>query len=184
MNVFFDQDGVLGIYERKAYIGKDPIWKKPGGHYFKTVKPDERAIELFKILTNEANVNTFVLTAVNNDGPVCLEQIRDKIEWLKETIPEINVAKQFIPSVSPKSQTIRAVLSQTRTQLQPSDVLIDDYNPNLNDWQAAGGTALKYCNGINSEKSYKGIILPVSMSAPSMAELLSTLNNTALFSFC
>ena len=183
MNVFFDQDGVLGIYERDAYIGKDPIWKKPGSHYFSTVKPDHRAISLFNLLTDAPNVNTFVLTAINNIGPIYLEQIKDKIAWLKEHIPAINIQKQFIPCVSPKSQTIQAVISQTRTHMKPSDILIDDYNPNLNDWTAAGGTALKYCNGLNSEKSYKGISLPENMTSEEMTELICTIDKTALFNF-
>lgn len=38
-------------------------------------------------------------------------------------------------------------------------ILIDDFNPNLRNWEAAGGTAVKYINGLNSPESFNGLCL-------------------------
>lgn len=181
MNVFFDMDGVLTIYERDAYRAPDYKWRQLDGHYFRSVKPDQKAIEVFRILSNTANVNTFVLTAVLNEGPIMLEQITDKIQWLNDHMPEVDPSKQFIPSVSAKNRTIQAVLFQNKDHLSPSDILIDDYNPNLLDWADAGGTAVKYINQLNHAASYKGIILPNDMPADDIAQLFDTISRTALF---
>ena len=38
-------------------------------------------------------------------------------------------------------------------KLTALDILIDDYNKNLDDWKAHGGTPVKYVNGINSPRN-------------------------------
>lgn len=174
-------DGVLTIYERDAYNPPDFKWKQLNGHYFKTVKPDKKALELFKMCSDTADMNTFILTAVLNNGPICLEHIEDKIEWLNQYCPYVNIKKQFIPTVSLKTRTIQAMLFQNANHLLPSDILFDDYNPNLKAWQDAGGTAIKYLNGLNHASSFKGITIPEDMSAQDIVTLLQTLNKTALF---
>lgn len=182
MNVFFDLDGVLAVYEREAYRAPDFKWKTLGGHYFLHREPDPKAIELFNMLSDTPGINTFILTAILNTGPECLEQIKDKIEWSQKHLRKIDIQKQFIPSVSSKNRTIRAVLFDNANNLKPSDILIDDYNPNLEDWSNAGGTAVKYINGLNHSSSYKGIVIPQTMEPKDIVELFSTINKTALFS--
>lgn len=182
MNVFFDMDGVLAQYERTAYEKPDFLWKKPGSHYFSTVKPDQKAIDLFNLCQKEPDTNTFILTSVLNNGPICLEQIMDKMAWIQKHIPNTDLKKQFIPSVSMKTRTIQAMLFQNKNNIHPSDVLIDDYNPNLKAWQDAGGTGIKYLNGLNHASTWKGIILPQNMSEYDIYNLLMTLKQTALFS--
>ena len=181
MNCFFDMDGVLGVYERDAYVPPAFKWKTLGQHYFLHVKPDEKAVKLFELLSDTPGINTFILTAVLNNGPICLEQINDKIQWTREHVRNVDISKQFIPTVSNKTRTIQAMLFQNENHLSPSDVLLDDYNPNLKAWQDAGGTAIKYLNGLNNGSTFKGIVLPQNMPAEQIAELLNTLNKTALF---
>ena len=181
MNCFFDMDGVLGIYERSAYMAPDFKWKAKGQHYFRTVSPDPKAIRLFELLSDTPGVDTFILTAVLNVGPICLEQIRDKIQWTKDHIENVDISRQFIPTVSNKTRTIQAMLFQNENHLSPSDVLLDDYNPNLKAWQDAGGTAVKYLNGLNNGSTFKGIVLPQDMPAEEIAELINALAKTALF---
>lgn len=181
MNVFFDMDGVLAQYERTAYEKPDFLWKKPGSHYFSTVKPDQKAIDLFNLCQKETGTNTFILTSVLNNGPICLEQITDKMAWIQKHIPNTDLKKQFIPSVSIKTRTIQAMLFQNKNNIHPSDILIDDYNPNLWAWQNAGGTAMKYLNGLNHADSWSGIVLTENMTAEDICELISVLGKTALF---
>lgn len=181
MNVFFDMDGVLAQYERTAYEKPDFLWKKPDYHYFSTVKPDQKAIDLFNLCQKEPNTNAFILTSVLNNGPICLEQIMDKMAWIQKHIPNTDLKKQFIPSVSIKTRTIQAMLFQNKNNIYPSDILIDDYNPNLKAWQDAGGTAMKYLNGLNHADSWRGIVLTENMTAEDICELISVLGKTALF---
>ena len=91
MNVFFDMDGVLAQYERTAYEKPDFLWKKTGSHYFSTVKPDQKAIDLFNLCQKEPGTNTFILTSVLNNGPICLEQITDKMAWIQKHIPNTDL---------------------------------------------------------------------------------------------
>lgn len=181
MNIFFDMDGVLGIYERDAYAAPDFKWKQPGAHYFAHVEPDKKAVELFDMLSDTPGVSTFVLTAVLNSGPICMEQIQDKLDWAQKHLRNFDAKKQFIPTVSLKTRTIQAMLFQNRNNMLPSDILIDDYNPNLKAWQDAGGTGMKYLNGINHASSWKGIVLTKDMSAKDICDLIQTLAQTALF---
>ena len=53
-----------------------------------------------------------------------------------------------------------------------NDVLIDDYNKNLEDWREHGGLAVKYLNGINSADSFSGPIIDQMMSADDIVDML------------
>ena len=56
MNIFFDMDGVLAIYDPKDYSGKYPKWDQLGAHYFLDRKPDKRALKMLKLLDKYAPV--------------------------------------------------------------------------------------------------------------------------------
>ena len=43
--------------------------------------------------------------------------------------------------------------------LSRRDILIDDFNNNLFNWEASGGTAVKYLNGFNNPGSWHGYTL-------------------------
>lgn len=49
-----------------------------------------------------------------------------------------------------------AAIRFLKRPLTPYDVLIDDFNTNLEDWKEKGGTAIKYLNGENSRESWNG----------------------------
>lgn len=42
-------------------------------------------------------------------------------------------------------------------ELNKDLILIDDFNGNLLEWEKAGGVAIKYINGVNSESSWNGL---------------------------
>ena len=50
MNIYFDMDGVLAIYEPDAYIQPHPKFMRLNEHYYSSVKPDELMIHLFNQL--------------------------------------------------------------------------------------------------------------------------------------
>lgn len=56
--------------------------------------------------------------------------------------------------------------------LSGHDILIDDYNENLELWREYGGTAVKYLNGINNPYSWSGHRLVNTLSADEIVKYL------------
>ena len=175
IKIYFDMDGVLARYDRHAYEGEYPAYKQMGGHYFRNVMPDARMVQLLE--TAEKRPEEFecnVITTLNNHGGLFLEQYRDKLEWLGEHVEGMtfDVNGNFIPIIGSKR---RVASWLKRNRLDYMDVLIDDFNPNLRDWQEHGGLAVKYLNGINSP-SFDGPMITTDMSSEDILEMLRILS--------
>lgn len=122
--VYFDQDGVLAIYEREGYITPeiDPFknsdatptapFMTPGSHYFRHLKPDEKAIKVLKLL-HDKGIRYKIITKVSNKGSLFLEQTRDKIEWLHEYAPFVDTDKDFIATAGDKGSLAKAIYDYT-----------------------------------------------------------------------
>lgn len=161
MNVYFDLDGVLMIYDRDAYVAykeQTPIYLLPGHHYFRHLEPDNWALHLLYILMAyqkthpEDNGNTYTLSNLQ-PGNMFNEHFHDKLLRTMELIPQMSI-ENILFSVGDKHNCVPFI---TGKKLSKYDILIDDFNPNLNAWNKAGGTAIKYCNGLNTPGSYDGI---------------------------
>ncbi len=149
--ICFDMDGVLVIYEWDAYLGENPKYLQPG--YYRTCKPDEVAIRLIEYCMKMLPLDTFIATGVD---PRCRNgMVLDKLWWIDKYIPDFDIGTKFVAnSLMDKS----ALFEQLRMSgLNRHDVLIDDYNPRLYNWEMRGGTAIKYLNGINSADSWRGV---------------------------
>ena len=154
VNYYFDMDGVLALYDRKAYQGDDPIFLKPGKHYFRSLPRDEIAWMIFNYLNSHAeelNASVYILTSLPG-GDIFNEHFHDKILWLHEQFPNIRI-EQILISVTNKNDTVKYIKNRS---LQKRDILIDDFNRNLNQWLKSGGTAIKWCNTINDPYSFSG----------------------------
>ena len=68
------------------------------------------------------------------------------------------------------------LMGSTARTLSKKDVLIDDWNPNLQMWEKHGGTAIKYLNGINSADSWAGLKITEEMTADEIVEMLLSLD--------
>lgn len=152
---FLDMDGFLAIYERDAYkteCGITPglcLYQDEKAHYFRTCKRDDAAYALAQDIMRQ--FETYILTTIPPETP--WSEV-DKDLWLNDKVPEVDTATQLIIADSDKAETIM-VLQQLET-LTENMILIDDYNPNLHTWREAGGTAIKYLNGLNSKESWDG----------------------------
>lgn len=186
MNLWFDMDGVLVQYDREGYTGKNPAYLQLGAHYFRHLKPDFKAIEVLRQVCQRNKNKVFILTTISNLGSLYMEQVTDKIAWLGQYCPFLDIQTQFVPAVSLKRDIVEAIRKPDGLGIGLNDILIDDWNTNLEEWSAAGGLALKYLNGINSpnqknkEVSYQGINLTEDMSADDIVALLDLLTKTAL----
>lgn len=148
--ICFDMDGVLVKYERDAYTGDHPRYLQPG--YFRQCKPDYKAISLINYCIKMLPLDTFIATHVVPKYRNAM--IIDKLEWIGEHIPNFDIGTRFIG----ESQLDKSALFEhvRMSGLTSHDVLIDDYNPRLYNWEMRGGTAIKYLNGLNSEDSWHG----------------------------
>lgn len=150
--VFFDMDGVAAVYERHAYVpdnnGVAPFADE-GLHYFRSVSVDEYALEMIRMCIR-AGIDTYLLSKADPAKPWIRQ---DKHIWAKANIPEIPAEKILIAE-SDKAETVM-VRHQIR-ELDKRMILVDDFNPNLDDWESAGGTSIKYLNGVNNPRSWAG----------------------------
>lgn len=169
--IYFDMDGVLARYERHAYKGEHPLYLDKDKHYYKQVPQDPRMALVFDTILKEPNIDTFALSTLSKIGSHFIYQKHDKTEWLATKHPEFPL-ENFIPVMAEK-RIIAEYL--TGRPLSITDILIDDYNANLEAWKNAGGTAIKYLNGENSAESFDGPIIDTVMSTKDICEMLMTL---------
>lgn len=184
INIYFDMDGVLALYERHAYPPESQLYCTLGKHYYRSVKPDKKMIRVFIALIKIDTLRDFnenvskidkirmhILSSLTNRGDVYLEQMNDKKDWCRKHIdasPTKNYNMHFAGS---NKRYIGEALSDNR-KLSRKDILIDDYNKNLQEWENAGGTAVKYCNGINSPDTWKGFCITENMTEDEIVNFL------------
>lgn len=150
---YFDMDGVLAKYDYDGYKGKKPAFTDIKKHYFLDRDADFTILEVFEILYEKYSGYVKVLTTVSKERDIRNHQTFDKMHWLLRFIPDFNIGEDFIAVTTDKRDIIQKIKGMN---LAPSDLLIDDYNINLEKWKEFGGTAIKYLNGINSPRSWSG----------------------------
>lgn len=154
--IYLDMDGFLAEYDYSIYAKKNPAWNDVGSHVFRDVKRDEFVYMIVNKLSEVMQNDLYILTSVCGlNAEIRNEQIMDKMNWTAKFYPQLNLCN-FIACESDK----RNVISKIKGfRLTKSDILIDDYKKNLFAWTEAGGTAIKYLNGINSVGCWPGTII-------------------------
>lgn len=153
--IWSDEDGVIAIYEPHAYkipTNGNSLFMTPNIHYFMSLDEDTRIIEAYKQL-QQHDIPLHVLTNLTDSHPLYEEHEIDKIEWTSKVMPFLDMTTQFHAIHVPKYQFAQQTLQRS---LCKTDILISDYNNDLIPWETAGGTGVKYLNGINSEDSFAG----------------------------
>lgn len=152
-NYYFDMDGVVALYDKSAYTGKNPKFLRKNEHYFLNLEPDRKMLEVIDNLYQKSRYtgnHIYLLTSISMNGAIFNEHFHDKILWASKWLPYLSIESILI-SVTSKRNAVEYIKDH---KLSQNDILIDDYNKNLKEWNEAGGTAVKYLNGINSAKSY------------------------------
>lgn len=141
--LFVDMDGTLArFHDEVQYLER--MFEKG---FFLGLKPFEEAVEAINSLAAADNdCEVFILSAaIDGEPPYCRDE---KHQWIDKYCPDIDREHRiFTQTGVPKIEYIPGGVSE-------SDILWDDYNKNLEEWQAAGGTAVKCHNNIN----HKGLI--------------------------
>ena len=137
--LFIDLDGTVARFYDASPNYLELMYEKG---YFRNLQPYEEMTEGIKLFMEQhKDVEVFTLSAkVNGEPPYCEAE---KQEWLDEYLPEIDREHRLFTEIGHnKAEYIPNGISNT-------DVLYDDYNKNLIDWENSGGVALKCHNNIN-----------------------------------
>ena len=140
--IFVDMDGTLArFHDENKYLER--MWEEG---FFEQLKPFENAVDTVKMLAQDPSVEVFILSAaIEGEPPYCVAQ---KHAWLDRYLPEIDQQHRIFTAVGEnKAELIPQGIRKT-------DVLIADYNKNLDEWQHYGGHSIKFVNNIN----HKGLV--------------------------
>lgn len=152
--LWFDKDGVLAQYDYSLYepeYNAPAPWLIHNAHVFRNLEPYANMCAAVRKLYAETcdrkadkrRCNVRVLTAVS-DGVTLAEHVMDGMDWCSNNI---GLKRKDFYACAVAKESIPVTL---RDKLEKTDVLFDDYMPNLYKWDKAGGTAIKVVNGINS----------------------------------
>lgn len=172
-NYYFDMDGVVAEYKKEAYTGEDPLWLRKNQHYFRDLNPDRKMLEVIDRMHQRSRYTgdrIYLLTSIPMNGAIFNEHFHDKISWAGTWLPYLGIDAILI-SVTSKRDAVEYIQNH---QLSSNDILIDDYNKNLVDWQTHGGISVKYCNGQNNPESFTGPKIYRDDSAESIIKLLDS----------
>lgn len=135
--VYFDLDGTLA--EWKAAATMQELQRKD---YFFCLQPTN-LVPFANRLAKHPDIEVMTLSQYLPDTYA----LEDKNRWCDIHVPNIDQEHRiFVPCGIGKPEYIQKAL---RCSLSEDDILIDDYSKNLTEWSAAGGTAIKWLNGIN-----------------------------------
>lgn len=140
--VFFDMDGVLAEYK---YVPYEDMLKEG---YFYNLAPQKEAIEAMETFAADPNLEVHTLSAVIEE---CEYALKDKQRWLEDHVPFLQkIHVNYLPCGKDKTEAVPG-------GIRPTDILIDDYNFNLNQWREKA-VAIKYLNGVNDRRgTWKGL---------------------------
>lgn len=150
IRIFVDMDGTIArFHDENLYLER--MFEKG---FFRDLKPFENAVAAIEKLVNDSTAEIYILSATLNS---C--SLDEKNQWLDKYLPNIDKDHRIFTSLNvPKSEAIGH-------QLTDKDILIDDYNKNLLEWEKAGGTSVKAKNNINHKglhgELWKGEIVDV-----------------------
>ncbi len=134
--LFVDMDGTLAEFNPVAKI--EQLYEEG---YFFHLEPLENIVSAVRELNQNPNYDVYILSSVLENS---IYAQNEKIEWLKTYMPELN-----------SEQVIFSLCGQSKINFVPggvkqTDILLDDYTLNLNEWIQAGGKPVKVLNGINN----------------------------------
>lgn len=168
--LYFDLDGVIAKYDKSMYLGDEPKFITDPYHSFLELEADDYMHELFKMCCDFFTDETYIMSAVySGDMQVALQQMTAKLEWLRIEFPQFDLTHVIFTSSQGKPLHLSKIKDMALT---PRDILIDDFNRNLYAWSIAGGTAIKYLNGINHANTWDGLCIRKEDRLEDVAKIL------------
>lgn len=184
INIYIGIDGVLSKYNSKVHdMNKDQSSiSYKDDRFFQNAEVDSKMVNVAQKLLNiiydtkkQINISSLnFVSSISNKSSDALLQCQDKSEWLLSNIAPA-MDSRFIPSATKKADVISTRLGRNLT---PRDILIDDFNEELNTWKEAGGTAIKYVNDVNTKESYNGLYLDRDMTSEQIIDYLKIISSS------
>ena len=142
--IFIDMDGVLAYFNNN--IESEEVLYQQG--YFRNLLPQDLVLTAVNQLIDTYPDQCYILSAAV-DSPYA---IPEKMEWLHtyvtSSLKEDHII--FTKCGEDKSKFIKNGITE-------KDILLDDYNKNLREFQEAGGIGIKLVNNINNRNhSWEG----------------------------
>lgn len=133
--LFVDMDGTIAKWQNVEYFEK--LYEEG---YYLNLMPQDEAITSIKDIMKQEEYEVYILSAYLDDSKYAL---KEKQMWLEKYLPEVKKENHiFVKYGDEKSNYIEG-------GVQAYDYLLDDYTPNLLDFDKQGGNAIKLMNGIN-----------------------------------
>lgn len=136
--LYIDMDGTLARFHDADKMFIEAMWT-PG--FYVGLKPFENIVAAIKLfIDRNPEVDVHVLSAVLDTDPPFI--VGEKNEWFDKYLPEIDKEQRiFTKAGEDKSEYI--------DMFSKDCFLLDDYNKNLYEFEAAGGKGIKFHNDIN-----------------------------------
>ena len=146
--IYFDMDGVLADFDRGIYEicgmvpmpqtanndaeREDAMWRrvKEAGHFYDMLEVMPGAKEMFDIIYEKHGDKCEILTGIPNPRREILSAGEDKINWMRRLL-----SKDIKMNIVYRREKVGFCKGK-------GSILIDDFDKNINEWNAAGGTGI------------------------------------------
>lgn len=146
---YFDMDGVMCVYDRSHYKpapdNGPPPYLTHGLHMFRDIPENPNVVNAFRLLYGVLPPGRCKILTSIPAGITQAEHTLDKFDWMALRVPNFR-QEDFLCVTVAKHDAVAGPLSR----LDAASILVDDWDKNLSNWQANGGTPVKLLNGINS----------------------------------
>lgn len=138
--LFLDMDGTLARFHDVDKNFIEAMWQQG---FYTGLKPFENMVKGVKAFIKEhPDVEVYVLSAVLDTDPPFV--VSEKNAWLDKYLPEIPMDRRIFTRAGENKAVYIG-------EIGPNDYLLDDYNKNLHEFEAAGAHAIKFRNDVNHQ---------------------------------
>lgn len=147
--IFFDMDGVLADFDRgivelchmrpleQGHTTPEEdaaLWDgvRQVPHFYGRLEPIEGSIAMVQRVYAEIGDRCQILTGIPKPSKNIAHSAEDKTAWIQRLVSD--------------SMQVHTVLRKEKRQYctGPQDILVDDYDKNIREWEAAGGTGILF----------------------------------------
>lgn len=138
--LFLDMDGTLARFHDVDKTFIEAMWQQG---FYVGLEPFENMVEAVRIfMKDHPEVEVYVLSAVLDTEPPFV--VHEKNAWLDRYLPEIPMERRIFTRAGHNKTEYIGVVGA-------GDYLLDDYNKNLREFEAAGAHAIKFRNDVNHQ---------------------------------